>query len=200
MSSSFKHITAPPHEQQLLQQVVQGNEDAFTVLYRHYSGAVYEAVMAYVHDQSDSRETVQDVFIRLWDKREHLVNVQQFKDYLFIITRNCVFDQFKKKAAVEKFRKRLINHFHLSDNATEQKVLESHCRLMLQQAVNQLPPARKKVFQLRQAGFTYEEIAARLHVSRFTVKNQVKAALDFIRSYVTVHWYSCLILSLACVY
>ena len=194
MDKSLTFIDPADRESLLLQQTAGGNEEAYTLLYKQYSGKVYEVAFAYLRDSDEAKEAVQEVFIRIWDKRESLGRVQQFKDYLFIVTRNHIFDQFKRRAVVSGLHKKYVtSNLHMHAPSTDQKVMQSQCEAVLRQAVEQLPPGRKKVYQLRQAGLSYEEIAHRLHISRFTVKNQVKAALDFIRAYVTIHWYGSLL-------
>ena len=55
---------------------------------------------------------------------------------------------------------------------------------LISEAVELLPPQRKKVYQLsRIEGLTHAQIAQQLNISTSTVNNQLTEALHFIKKY-----------------
>ena len=74
-----------------------GDEDAFSFLYKHYWEKVYGFTRLYLVSSEDIAEVVQEVFIKLWEARHLIDEEQPFEGFLFIITRNMIFNYSRKK-------------------------------------------------------------------------------------------------------
>jgi len=177
------------NEGTLLARLANGDEDAYTAIYRHYSRPLYEAALVYAKEASLAREIVQEVFLRVWIKRVQFSKVERLQDYLFILARNCIFDYFRKKATALAAQEQLLHEQPLMVNDTDHRVQEHQYSQLLHEAVAALPPQRRRIFILaKEEGLSYAEIASLMHLSRFTVKNQVAQALQFIRVYMDQHY------------
>lgn len=171
-------------ERDLLQKVALGDGDAYTILFRHYSGQVYDVAMLYLRDSGLAREIVQEVFMKVWLKRADMQQVKRFRDYLFILTRNHIYDGFKKQVV------RLKAHdFHLrnqpeAQNDTDHLLLQREYDAILDKAVSGLPPERKKVYLARKQGWSNEEVSQQLNISVHTVKKQMSLAIHAVRAFV----------------
>ena len=175
------------NEKELLQQVSLGDRDAFRRLYTGY----FEHVRRYIHLFEPSRESLdeltQDVFVRIWEKREHLGGVESFKDYLFFVTRNVVFNYLRSLKAQMKV-KELDGLDGTGVYETEEMVLFKQYYRIALEAMEKLPPGRRKVLKMSiDDGLSLDEIAARLKISRAGVKKQLYAATDFVRRYLQEH-------------
>jgi RNA polymerase sigma-70 factor (ECF subfamily) len=173
------------NEKELLKQVADGDEQAFTVIYHAYSKEVYNAAMAYLKDDFQAKEVVQELFLKVWTYRERMVKIERLADYLFILARNLIFDHFKRVAR-EWTERKSLDHVQVdAANTADHLILDKQYKEILQTAVASLPPKRKEIYLLaRQEGLSYEEIANRLQISRYTVKNQMAMALQHIRTYI----------------
>jgi RNA polymerase sigma-70 factor (family 1) len=169
----------------LLEQLADGSESAFTAIYRHYSSRVYNTAMMYLQDVEEAKEIVQTVFIRLWEKREKLQEVINFKDYLFIVSRNLIFQHFREKARLAKNADKLSTIAFLPTEDTDYKVRESQYKDLLQKGIDNLAPQQRKVYVLsRQQEKSIDEIAAELNISRNTARNHLTVALRYMRAYI----------------
>ncbi|WP_120518986.1 RNA polymerase sigma-70 factor [Chitinophaga barathri] len=185
-------------DETLLQLIAAGDDVAFTIMYRRYEQHIREVALMYTKDPEASREIVQEVFRRIWEKREKLTEIKSLKDYLFIIARNLIFNQFKKAAQELAVRKQRLYETLETINDADFKVRNQECEFILNTAIASLPPQRKKIYQLaREKGLSYEEIATELRISRFTVKNQMVQALQSIRLYLLHHMHT--LLPLLCI-
>jgi len=109
------------------------------------------------------------------------------KDYLFFITRNIVFNYLRSLKIRQKIKE--------LDGAPETAVLESEELFLFKQyydialeAMNKLPPGRRKVLKMSiDDGLSLDEIAAALKISRAGVKKQLYAATAFVRKYLQEH-------------
>ena len=67
--------------------MAEGDEAAFTFIFNQYQGKLYSVAVDITHSPEIAEEIVQDVFLKLWLKKEKLSLVESFSGYLFIIMR-----------------------------------------------------------------------------------------------------------------
>lgn len=183
-------------EQELLQQLAAGCESAFTTLYQCHKQHIFDVALLYTKNADHAEEIVQEVFHKIWEKREKLADVREIKNFLFIIARNCIFNQFKKSSQELAAQKDIFFTQAETVNDTDYRLRNEECEELLHTAIASLPPQRKRIYQLaKEGGLSYDEIASRLSISRFTVKNQMTEALRSIRGQLHKHLHTLLALS-----
>lgn len=183
-------------EQELLQQLAAGCESAFTTLYRSNKQHIFDVAILYTKNADQAEEIVQEVFHKIWEKKEKLADVRELKNFLFIIARNCIFNQFKKSSQELAAQQALFFIQPEAVNDTDYRLRNEECEELLHTAIASLPPQRKRIYQLaKEKGLSYEEIASKLSISRFTVKNQMTEALRFIRGQLHNHLHTLMALS-----
>src|SRR3569833_308441 len=84
-----------PNETDLLALVAEGNEKAFGLLFHHYRPRIYSYAFHLFRNINLADELVQDVFLKVWLNRDKLPHILKFESWVFIITRNQVFDTLK---------------------------------------------------------------------------------------------------------
>jgi RNA polymerase sigma-70 factor (ECF subfamily) len=176
------------NENELLLQVAAGSERAFQVLFDCYHGKVYGTALKFLKSPEVAEEVVQDVFLKIWLKREEMPSVERFNAYLFIMTRNTIFNRIKKAAYEVSVQKEIARNFSEIDDQTENLLRDRQYQKILQEAMNLLPPQQKQVYHLAKVeGLSHEAIAERMQISRLTVKTHMAKALQTIRTYLTHH-------------
>ncbi|HTR28116.1 MAG TPA: sigma-70 family RNA polymerase sigma factor [Puia sp.] len=172
---------------ELLLQVSHGDREAFRILYT----ACYPDVQRYISlFESSPRvldELTQDVFVRIWEKRARLAQVDSFKSYLFTMTRNVVFN-FIRALKLRQTVTALDEAAAAGGDELENELLFKLYYRMALEAMDKLPPGRRKVMKMSvEDGLTLDEIAAELGISRSGVKKQLYAAMAFVRQYLREH-------------
>ncbi|MCS3796457.1 RNA polymerase sigma factor [Niastella sp. OAS944] len=171
-------------EHELLKLVAEGDRNAFTQLYNNYRNKIYSIAFELTESTTVAEEIVQDVFLKIWVKRDSLHEVEHFKAYLFTITRNYVFTALKRIARQESLEVSAIQDAPLYDHDTEDRVLNKEYTRILQAAIDRLPEQQKQVYNLiKKEGLKREEAAAALHLSPETVKTHLAQAMRSIRTY-----------------
>ncbi|MFT4093523.1 MAG: RNA polymerase sigma-70 factor [Niabella sp.] len=185
-------------ENNLLEQVAQGNEVAFRQLYDHYRDKVYSLGMHLTRSEYLAEEIVQEVFLKTWTKREELQHIDYFNSWLRTVTRNTCIDYLRSAEIENKVLALLAAKIENSIRSAEDEVLSREYDQVLLEAIRQLPPQRQKIYLLsRQQGLKQEEIARQLNISVYTVKEHIKLALKSIRAYLEKRIYTGLMLLIA---
>lgn len=160
---------------------------AFKQLYTAFFGQVQRYIYLFEPSGDSLSELTQDVFIRIWEKRSHLGGVGSFRNYLFFITRNVVFNYLRSLKVQAKIRE-LDGGMGTDGYEQEDQLLFKQYYGIALEAIEKLPPGRRKVLKMSiDEGLSLDEIADRLKISRAGVKKQLYAATAFVRKYLQEH-------------
>ncbi|MBO9573450.1 MAG: sigma-70 family RNA polymerase sigma factor [Chitinophagaceae bacterium] len=167
-----------------MRSTADGDQRAFRELYDSYWQRIYSTALTILQSHDRSMDIVQETFIRVWNYRTKLNNVENFEAYLYTIAKNQI-------RTVLKAHKKLLPPDSLSIKELTDKSPSPETSSALRQfeqlvieASRQLPPQQEKVFRLsRFEHLAYEEIAERLQIAPDTVRNHLIKALNFIRTY-----------------
>lgn len=169
-------------ESKLLYELSQGNELAFTKLYNEYKNVVFSTALKITKSKILAEEVVQDVFLKIWQNHENLAEITNIENYLFIISRNHIFDMIKKIARDTSL---VIdsNYKSTSTNDTEDTIKDDQYNVILNQIVDQLPPQQQKIYKMAKwDGLSHQKIGEDLGISTETVKKHMAQALKFVRT------------------
>src|SRR5882757_5017082 len=134
------------NEKQLLLQIAQGDQTAFTTLFYTHHQKLGEYIFRLAGNYELAQEIVQDIFLKIWKRRVDLPEVENFQAYLFVISRNHAFNCLKQ-VAIERERKKewLRSNREELYNAGETDNLYQQYHSFLEEAIEKLPPRQKSV-------------------------------------------------------
>lgn len=176
----------PFDDNNIILKIAAGDQNAFTLLVNNYWNKVYGHALAYTKSSARAQEITQDVFLKIWLKRERLTEVYDFKNYLFVLGRNEIISAMRKKLddftsydLLETPEDTLIPDQQLVYKQTWNRILEG---------IEKLPSTRQAIFKMsRFEGLSYEDIAAKRSISKNTVKEHITLSLNFLRTYIHIH-------------
>lgn len=171
-------------EKELIKKLQEGDPFAFEVLFYKYRNKVKGFALKMVPTQLDPEEIVQEVFVKLWLKRDMVNPEKDFQSFLFSVAKNLILDHLK--SAVNKrlyFTGEFFQQDFMMDDAADQQGREL-AEARLYQLIEQIPERRREIFCLsRFEGLSYKQIAGRLKISENTVDSQIRNALAFLRDH-----------------
>ncbi|SMC96766.1 RNA polymerase sigma factor [Pedobacter africanus] len=168
----------------LLLQLKQGNEPAFNTLYLTYSKPLYKKINRVVKDESVADELLQDLFLKIWEKREDIRPEQSFVSFLHTVANNLVYDYFRKISKDKRLHARLLVNAVDYYMQTEEALINKETSGMIQEAINSLSESRRKVFILcKIEGKSYQEAADILGITAATVNSHMVNAIRFIKEH-----------------
>lgn len=183
MSSEKRHI-----DKALVIKLKKGNRIAFHQLYKRYHQDIYAFSISLLKSKSLAEDNLQEVFLKIWDKRKQLDPDASFRSFIFTIARNRAFNNLAKAANNQKLREAVFYQSQKKARSTDRRLLDENYQKLKEEAIAQLTPRCRQVFEMsRNEGKSYQQISEELGVSLQTVKNQMSAALKTIRNFLSKH-------------
>lgn len=165
-----------------LLSIKNGSVKSFENAYHLWSEKIYTFIFRQCRSEEIADEVVQQVFIRLWEKRANLslnfpLNVQ-----LFRMSRTIFIDELRNAARARKY----LDHLHLKKikDFTENNFDDKETLELVSKAIESMPPVRKQVFLMsRMEYLSHQQIADKLGISAKTVENHIGLALKYLRRF-----------------
>ncbi len=169
----------------LLKALIAGNEKAFLTIFNTYRKEVYAYSLSILKSKTYAEEIVQELFLKIWLKREDFNESLAIKPYLIIIAKNMSLNFLKKATYDKKMREEIFYKSQKSFNPIYKEIREKELKDIQEKAIDLLPPRRKMIFEMsRNEGKSYKDIGQELGISQNTVKSQMSKALETIRTFI----------------
>lgn len=160
----------------------------FIGLFNAYKEPVYAYIRTITGDHHTAEELTQELFVKLWKKRDQYDQIQQKDQYIFRMAHNACMNWFQKLALDARLAREVKNRLQTENNNTEDHIAYQEAKALLEKALDTLSPQRRKVFELsRREGLKTQEIADELGISFHTANHHLVAALAQIRAFFVQH-------------
>lgn len=140
---------------------------------------LHRTAFAFIKSKESAEEIVSDVFIKVWQMRVKLAEVENLSVYLYTITKNLCL-----KYITRQYKNPVVNLDEISFETTidfktpEEICISSDIMKKIKEALNELPPKCRLILQLvKEDGLRYKEVATILNISELTVRNQLAIAV-----------------------
>jgi len=172
----------PLNEALLLRQLAEGDFDAFDALFKLYNKRLYYFALSILKSSADAEDVAQEVFVRVWEKRQGIKTGHSFKSYLFTIAYNIIVSNLRKRITDDKFIAKLEKKIRDDIIPENDNLVFEELDNKYRDIIKQLPPQMKRIYTMhRNMRMSYKEIASNLDLSPNTVRNQFSKALKLIR-------------------
>jgi len=189
------HIALPKHgimdgltDTELGKKIRNGNEKAFREIYDRYHIQMYYIAKKYVKRYALAEDAVQDIFVKLWRKRESIDETKSIKGFLFTMLKNHLLNQLRNNkqeiVSITDINRNLLQ----SRVMTDDEILYKEYHSILEKGLAELSDRKREVFELRtKKGHTNSEVADLLKIDIRTVKTHYYLSSKFIRAYLKKH-------------
>ena len=177
-----------------VEKLINGDHSAYEYLFNKYHKKMYHFSLNYL-SKEDAEGLVQEIFLKIWIKREDLDPNLSFNSYLFTSAKNAIFNLNRKKINEGKYIQDLVHYLEKNNIDTEQTVVFNELNKIVEDAVKNLPQKRKEIYLLkRQEDLSYKEIADKMAISVKTVENHINKALHSLRDAIKHSWTTAVLL------
>jgi RNA polymerase sigma-70 factor (ECF subfamily) len=168
-------------ERALLHRIQSGDEGAYDSAFRAWYPVLVRVAAALLHDTDAAEEVAQDVMVELWRRRHAMDADVSLSGYLLRSVRNRALNHLRH-LRVRKQTEGDIQALYESPVGSDQPIVAKELATAAQQALAELPPRCREVFELsRVHGLKYSQIADALDISQKTVEAQMGKALRILR-------------------
>ena len=169
-----------PNDKILIEQINNSDVKAFEILFHRYYNILCLYAAKIVKEDTAAEEIIQNLFVKLWEKREKIEIKTSVKNYLVRSVKNQCLNLIKHNKLKEAHAKLLIDSENKPD--TEEYYIEIDLIKKIEESINSLPEKRREVFRLsREEGLKYREIAEKLGISIKTVETHIGLAIKTLR-------------------
>jgi RNA polymerase sigma-70 factor (ECF subfamily) len=174
----------------MFKRIRQGDEKAFEILFYRYYQRLFAFAVEFVQYDDTAKDIVQDVYIKLWEKRRNLEEIS-LKGLLYTMVRNQCLNHLRNKKVFENKNINLndtgsLERLYQLDfirNEPEPLILEQ-LEQEIHQVMESLPEKSRQVFELsRMEGLKNKEIAKELECSLKNVEKHMSKALEYFRKH-----------------
>ena len=171
-----------------IKELKDGDEHYFKKVFDQYHQKLYFFILYKTRSEYIAEEVVQMAFTKLWQCRRTLQEEYTISTQLFRIATTILIDFLRKYNNKDAVTARLdVLEIEKGIDSTTEKMRGAELQKKISEAVNDLPPVRKQVFEMsREQGMTYREIAETLSVSSKTVETHIYKALKQIKKHISV--------------
>ncbi|GAA6254432.1 RNA polymerase sigma-70 factor [Bacteroides sp. f07] len=170
-------------EEELIEQVKNGNNIAFAALYDYYWQRVYNFTKLYVTSSDSISEIVQDVFVKFWESRHLLDSNKKLEGFLFIITRNIIFNKARSRIREDMFKMTILRSIENEEPYNQEDCMVAEdLKEYIDRLIAVLPKRQREIFLMsREENMTYREIALRCGIGEKAVERHIHLTLKFLK-------------------
>ncbi|WP_316817069.1 RNA polymerase sigma-70 factor [Pedobacter nyackensis] len=167
--------------------LIEGKDtDAFTEFYVENFRKLILVSDKYVKSIPVAEEIVQNIFLKIWEDKGLLTEIDSIKSYLYRSTTNASINHINREKSLEK------HHLKIAESLTAEEIdnldEQNEMIVLLYKEIELLPEKCREVFKLsRLEGMKYKAIAVHLNISEKTVENHMGHALKVLRFRILNH-------------
>lgn len=176
------------NDDHLVQQFIDGNQAAFSMLVMRYKHEIYRFIFSRVQDVERAAELTQDVFVKLFQSAERYIPSGKFKSWLLRIAHNLCIDEYRKMRIRRVFsldrEPSLVSQLKDDTQSSAYRAEHNELQKVLKEGLQKLPLIYREALMLCQyQGLRYHEIAAIQKCPVGTVKSRIHTAMKQLKQF-----------------
>ena len=172
----------------IIERILQGRTDLFEILMRRYNELLYRTVRSYIDIEPDVEDTMQDAYVKAFQKLYQFKNEAMFSTWLVRIGIN---EALQRKRKSKKYHTvditRETGTLQIADTSfmdPESKTIYKESRILIEKAIDALPNKYRIVYMLKEVeGMEIAEISKGLDLTNSNVKVRLHRARNMMKDY-----------------
>jgi len=174
----------PEISSDLLDRLKQGDKMAYEKIYFLFSKALLYAAFKKTGDKVIAEELVQNLFVSLWEKRQHL-QVDNLQAYLFGALKFSVINHVRSLVMENRYMEYQNMTYSEHHQDTASQIDLNDLSSIIEQGINSLPEKTQEVFRLsRYKHHSTKDISSELNISEKAVEYHITRSIKRIKEYI----------------
>lgn len=176
------------YEQEKLLLLKKGDRKVFENIFNEYYTVFVRLSLKIVKQEEVAEEVVQDVFVKLWEKKSDISIQISLKAYLAQAVKNQSLNYLKsKEGKYQQTLKTEVEDYLVVDEETQNELEFLEFQYLVEKSINALPDRSQQIFKLsRYDGLSYAKIAEKLDISVKAVEKQMSSSLKKMREFLGI--------------
>ncbi|RTE55406.1 RNA polymerase sigma-70 factor [Arenibacter aquaticus] len=172
----------------LLASLKKGNRAAFEAIFDLYEKRLYYFVFSITKSEYATEEILQEVFIKIWTKKETIDLDRSFESFIFTIAKNLTYNYLRNIANQQSLKEEYWKNITSLNEETKDSIILAEYEDIVNDILQQIPTQKRSIYILsKQQGKSNKEIADLLGITQKTVKNHLWKTLQIIRTQLEPH-------------
>lgn len=157
----------------LISLISDDNRQAFNQLFERHWSRLFSIAVARIQDEQEAQDIIQEIFIKLWERRSRLVIHGEVEHYLYGAVKLSVIQHFRSKKVNERQMENALQRMNILEDSIN--AIEDYLELekTLENALSLMPQTLRDIYQMRTENISVKHIADRLGLADQTVKNYI---------------------------
>jgi RNA polymerase sigma-70 factor (ECF subfamily) len=170
----------------IIKGCLAGNRRDQELLYRRHAAKLYAVCLQYSGNDEESRDILQEGFIKIFDNLIHYKNEGSFEGWMRRIVVNTALEKFRNSHNL--YRVDDIDHIPEPDADPENHDYAGLEAVDLLDIIRELPPKYRMVFNLFAIeGYSHKEISEMIRISEGTSKSNLSRARSILQKKVNLY-------------
>jgi RNA polymerase sigma factor (sigma-70 family) len=169
--------------------LAEGEKQGLYACFSLFYDDLYRFGMSLYKNPELIKESIQNLFIELWQIREKLSGVENIQQYVFTIYKRIIYkthQKYLRKDASNNLHLEDLEEHYIAENSYEAILIASqedeHLKKRLLKALSNLSPRQKEIIQMRYfESLSFKEISIKTLLTERTVYNTLHNAVNVLR-------------------
>jgi len=168
--------------EKILIELAEDNEDSFEVLFNYYYPRLYNFSKSFLKIEDGIDDILQEVFVKIWQKRKSITSTATFNSYIFTIARNLLLNELRRRLNSENIKEAVQSLSTAEEYSSSQQIEFQELKEVVDYVIDKLPERRKEIFILsRVEGLSHKEIAEKLGIKTKTVEYHISLVIKSLK-------------------
>ena len=151
-----------------------------TQIWNQFSDRIFHFILSKTNDEEVAKDILQEVFIKIHTKIDSLNNEDSLSSWLFMVTRNTIYDYYRQKKTTQRIQNLIADNAHLF----EAEDLSQCCEACLHLFIEELPEKYKQAILATDLGnLSQKDYAEEIGVSYSALKSRVQRGRSQLNDY-----------------
>ncbi|MFY0650701.1 MAG: sigma-70 family RNA polymerase sigma factor [Cyclobacteriaceae bacterium] len=171
-------------ENKLIEQMIQGDKEAFESIFYKYNQSMLLFAKRELKAGELAEDSVQNVFVTLWEKRSTLRPTGSIKGFLFTCLKNQILNAIRTKQNIILKHTKFTEPKKYVEQPHDNQLIAKELNMAVGKLLSEAPSVKKRIFELSLLGYKNKDISEKVNLSTNTVKMYLSGMRKAIKSHI----------------